>query len=505
MEDVTGDELGRGYDAGRKTPPGDHSGGNVPRFDRQDANPGIPKPRPQAGKKRRETRLRRTVGVVRSPSAIPRHRAQPDEKAETARFESLRRLQKHGNQPSEITFYYLECRLGVPARAILIPEQPHSAQHRIRAGRQKPPQGGTRSRIERVERKDRRPTAVIRNFLKTLDIPSGKLHVVLGQDVKKGDLIAEIDSVPQLNQLETDKARLQSYESQLAAKKVALKIAKTKYDREMQLKKRDAASKESLEDAENAYALAKAEVTELESQIRQARIAVNTDEVNLGYTRITAPLDGTIVSVPVDEGQTVNANQTTPTIVQIADLDKMEIKIEISEGDITAVKPGMPITYTILSNPETEYKATLTSIDPGLTTLTDGSYKTTSSTGSSASSSSSSSSNNAVYYYGKALIDNKEGPLRIGMTTQNVITVADVKDALLVPVIAVQSRNGKKFVRVLGPGDKPERREVTTGIADGIHIQILSGLKEGDAVITAQVTQQERDAQVQQRHRGPRL
>ena len=320
-----------------------------------------------------------------------------------------------------------------------------------------------------------------------------KLHVVLGQDVKKGDLIAEIDSVPQLNQLETDKARLQSYESQLAAKKVALKIAKTKYDREMQLKKRDAASKESLEDAENAYALAKAEVTELESQIRQARIAVNTDEVNLGYTRITAPLDGTIVSVPVDEGQTVNANQTTPTIVQIA------------EGDITAVKPGMPITYTILSNPETEYKATLTSIDPGLTTLTDGSYKTTSSTGSSASSSSSSSSNNAVYYYGKALIDNKEGPLRIGMTTQNVIPVADVKDALLVPVIAVQSRNGKKFVRVLGPGDKPERREVTTGIADGIHIQILSGLKEGDAVITAQVTQQERDAQVQQRHRGPRL
>ena len=331
-----------------------------------------------------------------------------------------------------------------------------------------------------------------------------KLHVVLGQDVKKGDLIAEIDSVPQLNQLETDKARLQSYESQLAAKKVALKIAKTKYDRERQLKKRDAASKESLEDAENAYALAKAEVTELESQIRQAQIAVNTDEVNLGYTRITAPLDGTIVSVPVDEGQTVNANQTTPTIVQIADLDKMEIKIEISEGDITAVKPGMPITYTILSNPETEYKATLTSIDPGLTTLTDGSYKTTSSTGSSASSSSSSSSNNAVYYYGKALI-NKQGPLRIGMTTQNVITVADVKDALLVPVIAVQSGNGKKFVRVLGPGDKPERREVTTGIADGIHIQILSGLKEGDAVITAQVTQQEQDAQGQQRHRGPRL
>ena len=332
-----------------------------------------------------------------------------------------------------------------------------------------------------------------------------KLHVVLGQDVKKGDLIAEIDSVPQLNQLETDKAKLESYTSQLAAKKVALKIAKTKYDRELQLKKRDASSKESLEDAENAYALAKAEVTELESLIRQSQIAVNTDEVNLGYTRITAPLDGTIVSVPVDEGQTVNANQTTPTIVQIADLDKMEIKIEISEGDITAVKPGMPIRYTILSDPETVYDATLTSIDPGLTTLTDGSYKTTSSTGSSASSSASSSSNNAVYYYGKALIDNKGGPLRIGMTTQTMITVANAENALLAPVVAVTARDGKKYVRVLNAAGQPEEREVTTGLSDGIHIQILSGLKAGDDVITAQLTQKERDAELKQRHRGPRL
>ena len=333
-----------------------------------------------------------------------------------------------------------------------------------------------------------------------------KLHVTLGQYVKKGDLIAELDSVPQLNQLETDKARLDSYQSQLAAKKIALKVAQTKYNRELQLSKRDASSKESLEDAENSSALVKAEVTELESLIRQTQIAVNTDEVKLGYTRITAPFAGTIVSVPVDEGQTVNANQTTPTIVQIADLDTMELKIEISEGDITAVKPGMPITYTILSDPETEYTTTLTSIDPGLTTLTNGTYKTTSSTGTSAASaSSSSSSNTAVYYYGKARINNKQGPLRIGMTTQNSITVAEAKKALLVPVIAVETHLGKKTVRVLGSGDVSESREVTTGLTDGVHVQILSGLKEGETVITAQVTQKERDAELTKRHRGPRL
>ena len=312
-----------------------------------------------------------------------------------------------------------------------------------------------------------------------------KLHVKLGQKVKKGDLLAEIDSDAQINQLETDKARLQSYESQLKARKVALKIAQTQYNREVQLKRRDAASRASLEDAENALALAR-------------------DEVNLGYTRITAPLEGTVVSVPVDEGQTVNANQTTPTIVQIADLDQMENKIEISEGDIAVVKPGMPIAYSILSDPETIYHTTLTSIDPGLTTLTDGSYKTTSSSGGLSSSSSSSTTSNAVYYYGKALIDNQNGPLRIGMTTQNVITVAEVKQAVLAPVVSVRSRDGRKIVYILLDDGTVEEREVTTGLSDGIHTQILSGLKGGEAAITAQLSQQEIAAETRQRHPRPR-
>lgn len=319
------------------------------------------------------------------------------------------------------------------------------------------------------------------------------LPVKVGQEVKKGDLIAEIDSVPRLNQLETDKAKLESYKAQLKAKEIALKVAQTKYNREKQLRAKDAASRENLEDAENNLALAKAQVAEVQSQVRQTQIAVNTDEVNLGYTRILAPFDGTIVSVPVDEGQTVNANQTTPTIVQIADLNNMEIKIEISEGDIVAVRQGMPIEYTILSEPENVYTATLTSIDPGHTTLSNGSYKST--TGSSStSSSSSSSSNNAVYYYGKAHIDNRNGPLRIGMTTQNVITVANIQNALLAPAVAVRMRDGKKTVRILQDG-APQAREVKTGLSDGAQVEILSGLNEGDEVITAQLTQKEIEAQ----------
>lgn len=328
-----------------------------------------------------------------------------------------------------------------------------------------------------------------------------KLYVTVGQPVQKGDLIADIDSEPQINQLETDKARLQSYESQLTAKKIALKIASTRYDRAKELSRKDAASRESLEEAENTFALTKAQVVELESQISQARIAVNTDEVNLGYTRIVSPLDGTVVSVPVDEGQTVNANQTAPTIAQIANLNLMELKIEISEGDITAVKPGMALKYTILSEPDTQYTSTLTSIDPGHTTLSNGSYKQTS---SSSSASSGTSSNSAVYYYGKAQIDNTGGPLRIGMTTQNVITVAGVEKALLVPSVSVRSRDGKKSVRVLKEGGDVENRPVTIGIQDGALVEILSGLAEGEQVITAQLTRKEAEGQAAATQRGPR-
>ena len=324
------------------------------------------------------------------------------------------------------------------------------------------------------------------------------LPVRVGQKVVKGELIAEIDSIPRLNQLETDKARLESYKAQLKAKEVALKVARTKYAREKQLKAKDAASRETLEDAENALALAEAQVAEQESLVRQTQIAVNTDEVNLGYTRITAPFDGTIVSVPVEEGQTVNANQTTPTIVQIADMNNMEIKIEISEGDIVGVRPGMPMTYTILSDPGTVYQAPLTSIDPGNTTLSN----STGSTASTSQSASSSSTSTAIYYYAKSQINNADGPLRIGMTTQNTITVASVENALLVPVVAVRAADGTTMVDVLTDG-KPERRKVEPGLSDGARVEIRSGLQEGDAVITARLTPAEAAMQSQTR-RGPR-
>ncbi len=306
-----------------------------------------------------------------------------------------------------------------------------------------------------------------------------KLYVELGQSIKKGDMIADIDSTTQTNDLATNKAKLETYKAQLVSAQVALKVAQTQYSRETTLLANDATSKENLENARNTLASAKARVAELNSQINQTKISVNTSEVNLGYTRIVAPRDGTVVSIPVEEGQTVNANQTTPTIVQIADLSQMQIKMQISEGDVTKIKPGMAVSYTILSESDKVYHTTLKSVDPGLTTLTDGSYEK------------STDSTKAVYYYGKLEVPNEDGTLHIGMTTQNTIIVAGVEKSLIVPTIAIQDKAGKKMVRLLGAKNQITEQEIKTGLSDNMNTQVLSGLKENDQVISSQMTDSE--------------
>ena len=320
-----------------------------------------------------------------------------------------------------------------------------------------------------------------------------RLAVSLGDAVKKGDLIAEIDSTTQKNDLEINKAKLNTYEAQLVSREIALKVAESQYEREKKLKTRNAASDESLENAENTYASARAAVEEMKSLIIQTKISVSTSETNLGYTRISAPFDGTVVSVPVEEGQTVNANQTTPTIVQVADLRQMEIKMQISEGDVTKVKTGMAVNYTILSEPDRVFKGTLRSVDPGLSTLSDGAY-----TGST-------DAGTAVYYYGKLVAPNDDGALRIGMTTQNTITIAEARQVLIVPSIAVTRHGGRSFVQVL-KGGKAEEREIKTGLSDNMNTQVVEGLEEGDQVVAAQMTSAELAASSNVQMRGgPRI
>lgn len=327
---------------------------------------------------------------------------------------------------------------------------------------------------------------------------SGKitnLYVKLGQEIKKDEMIADIDSTTQINTLNTKKAALVSYQAQLKAKKTAYDVALSSYNRLSKLYTQKATSLDSVNTAKSTLDNAKAEIEAIEANIKQAEIEVNTAETNVGYTKITAPMDGTVISVPVSEGQTVNANQTTPTIVTIADLSKMKIKPEISEGDITKVKAGQEVSFTILSDSQTVYHSVIDSVDPANTTTSD-------SSSTSSLSSSSSSTTSAIYYYANVLIDNPDRTLRIGMTTENNIKIANAKNVLLVSNMAIQKRDGKSFVNVLNDKNQPESREVEIGVQNDFKTEIKSGLNEGEKVIVSQVANGE---QVGSMPRGPRM
>ncbi len=310
-----------------------------------------------------------------------------------------------------------------------------------------------------------------------------KLYVELGQKVKKGDLIAQIDSTTQQNEVDINKAKLESYKIQLQSAKVSFKVASQQYERAKKLIKSNAISKESLEDFENAYATAKSNLSQIESLLKQTEISLSTAETNLGYTKISAPMDGTIVSIPVEEGQTVNSAMTTPTIVQIADLTKMEILMEISEADVIKIKPGLKVSYNTLGSSK-KYETTLKSIDPGLTLLTNGEY-----TGVVGS-------DEAVYYYGRLQIPNEDGKLRIGMTTENTIYIDSAYDVLTVPTMAVYKKGDDLYVKILKDGNEVEERKIEPGIANNTTLEVKSGVSEGEEVILASLSSEEIDEKV---------
>ena len=313
-----------------------------------------------------------------------------------------------------------------------------------------------------------------------------KMHVKIGDEVKQGDLIAEIDNVTQINEVNTRKAQLESYRAQLESAQVALKIAQRKHARYKTLVGADAVSKEEFEATEDALATNRAKIKELQSSIKQTQIAINTAEKDLGYTRITAPSDGTVVSLVVEQGQTINSSQTSPTVVQLADLTTMTNKMQIAEGDATKVKAGQTVSFTILSEPDTPFTAKLGSIDPGLTAMSQGSYSRSTDTTSS-----------AIYYYARASVPNPDHKLAIGMTTQNTIEIAAADNVLTVPTLAIKQQHGKKTVRVLGTDVKPQTREVQTGLKDSMNTEIKSGLQEGEQVVMNELSAAEEKAKVE--------
>lgn len=307
------------------------------------------------------------------------------------------------------------------------------------------------------------------------------LKVALGDRVKKGQLVAEIDDLTQQNELRNAEAALQTRRAERAAKVATLKQAELAFRRQRQMLAADASSREAYETAEATLGVTRADISSLDAQIVQAEIQVDTAKVNLGYTRIVSPIDGIVVAVVTKEGQTVNSFQSAPTIIKVAQVATMTIKAQISEADVTRVKPGLPVYFTILGEPDQRYQATLRAIEPAPESI----QKDDATASLTASGSSSTSA--AVYYNGLFDVPNPDEKLRISMTAQVSIVLGEARDAVVVPASALGKRgeDGRYAVRVVDKANQTETRQVKIGMNNNVQAQVLEGLTAGERVVSA--------------------
>jgi macrolide-specific efflux system membrane fusion protein len=320
-----------------------------------------------------------------------------------------------------------------------------------------------------------------------------KLHVALGERVELGQPIAEIDSIPQQNALRNAEAALSSQKANRAVQEANLKQAELAFQRQKDMLAEDATARADYENAEATLNATRAQIKALDAQIMQATTSLDTARTNLTYTRITAPMAGTVVAVVTKEGQTVNANQSAPTIVKLAKLDTITVNAEISEADVTKVKEGQTVYFTILGEPGQRYYATLRTVEPAPDSI-----ETESNNAAAATSTST-----AVYYNGLFDVPNPDGKLRIAMTAQVYIVLEGAKDALTIPASAVdRSRRGPPTVMVVDKNGQPTPRKIEIGINNKATVQVLSGLKAGDEVVIGEA-QAGAAGSSQMRRRGP--
>ena len=334
-----------------------------------------------------------------------------------------------------------------------------------------------------------------------------KLHVQIGNDVKKADLLAEIDTAVAAAKVDADTAQLQNFQAQLAEKQSQLALTRLQAERQTRLMADNATSQDAFDTAAAAAKVADAQVNSVQAQINQAQSTLKADQATLGYSKIYAPMTGTITAIPAKEGQTLNANQQAPVILTIADLSTMTVSTQVSEADVSKLRLGMDAYFTTLGNANRRYSGKLRQILPTPTVT-----------------------NNVVLYTALFDVSNPNKQLMTQMTAQVFFVRASTQNAVTVPVAALRftgggaadtragaprqtgaqgsraGRNGGAPGRAggrVGAGFDPaaalvprpatvtvvkddgtqETRNVTVGVTDRVTAEILSGLEEGEKIV----------------------
>ncbi|HIJ85142.1 MAG TPA: efflux RND transporter periplasmic adaptor subunit [Magnetococcales bacterium] len=313
-----------------------------------------------------------------------------------------------------------------------------------------------------------------------------KIHVSLGSTVEEGDMLAEIDATLYAARVEAAQAQLRGLQAQLAEKQAQHDLARIQYERQQKMLDANATSQDAYQNAQFQLKITQAQMVQLTAQMRQVQSTLRADEANLGYTRILAPMRGTIVALSARQGQTLNANQQAPILLRIADLNTMTVWTQVSEADIGRLKLGMEAYFTTLGRPEHRHYGSLRQILPTPEVI-----------------------NNVILYNALFDVDNPDGSLGIQMSAQVSFVHAAAKDVVFVPIAALggadkEKRGGKRdqvkdgqasrrhdkiknndaTVRVVRD-DRLETRSVVVGIKNRLQVQIISGLETGEEVVIA--------------------
>ena len=331
---------------------------------------------------------------------------------------------------------------------------------------------------------------------------SGQLKTLLvevGAVVKAGQLLAEIDPSVYQSKVDGDRAQLLNQRAQLADRKAQLELARLQFTRQKNLDRENATTAEALQGAEAAQQSAMAQADAVRAQIKQTESTLRGDEANLSYTKIHAPIAGTVVSQAAKQGQTLNANQQAPIVMRIADLATMTVQAQVSEADVPKLRIGMDVYFTTLGGNNRRYYGKLRQIPPTPTVV-----------------------NNVVLYDALFDVENPDQALMTQMTAQVFFVAASAKDAVLVPLAALrpvaaegrprgprasgaatgagaarkgggerasgidarsQYANGRALVAVAGADGTVADREVKVGVMNRVSAQILSGLEPGEKVV----------------------
>ena len=332
-----------------------------------------------------------------------------------------------------------------------------------------------------------------------------KIHVEVGDTVNAGDLLAEIDPTVYRARVDASRAQLKNLRAQLKDREAQLALAQIQLRRQRALMAEDATTKESLQTAEASAKSAEAQLEAVRAQIEQIESTLRGDEASLQYARILSPMAGTVVSITARQGQTLNTNQQAPVVMRIADLSTMTVQTQVSEADVSRLRLGKGAYFTTLGGSGKRWQGKLEKIEPTPTVT-----------------------NNVVLY--NALFDvlNPDGLLMTQMTAQVFFIVSQAKDVLLVPMAALtqgaprapqlsppaspgsgngsgrgmgagagQGRSGGAAAASTGPRQGTvkvadgrggvQERKVELGVSNRVQTQVLSGLAEGERVVSGLV------------------